>query len=484
MRHSTKLGFGPSPAISEQGASMNRRIHFASLASLASLALPAWPARPRHSSAIGLAILLAGCGASGAPNSYGDGGDGGATQTTGAGATGGGSNAGGGSTGGAGGGSAGGTSSGGGSTTTTGAGGTGGASSTTTSNTAAGGAGGATTGSTATTTTTCGALSSTAQQIPLDMFIMLDQSGSMDGGKWTSVTSALKTFVQQPDAVGIGVGLQYFGLPSGGSCPLTCKTNTDCGACGPCMFGVCLGSAGGDSCNSADYAKAEVGIAPLPGVAQPIIDSMAKHSPSTGTPTYPALDGAITYSKAWATQNPTHAVITVLATDGDPSGCNEDMNAINALAAAGASGTPKILTFVIGVGSSLTALNGIAKAGGTDQAFLVDTGQNVDQQFLDAMNAIRGAALGCTYLIPPPKPGESVDYNKVNVIYTPGDGTPAQTLGKVNGEANCPPGGDGWYYNDELNPSTILLCESTCSKVAADSKGQVDVAVGCLTQHQ
>jgi hypothetical protein len=329
-------------------------------------------------------------------------------------------------------------------------------------------------------------VSTIAQQIPLDMYIMFDQSGSMEGDKWTSVTSAMKTFVQQPDAAGIGVGIQYFGLAPTGSCPATCKTDADCGACGPCVpfFGICSGGLGGDSCNAADYAKPEVEIAPLPGVAQAIIASIDKHSPSTGTPTHPALDGAIQHAKAWASAHPTHAVITVLATDGQPSGCNEKMADINALAAAGANGTPKVLTFVIGVGSSLTALNGIAKAGGTDQAFLVDTGQNVDQQFLDAMNAIRGAALGCTYLIPAPKPGEVVDFNKVNVIYTPGDGAPAQTIGKVNGEASCPPNGDGWYYNDEQNPSTILLCASTCAKVAADSKGQVDVAVGCMTQHQ
>ena len=49
-------------------------------------------------------------------------------------------------------------------------------------------------------------------------------------------------------------------------------------------------------------------------------------------------------------------------------------------------------TFVIGVGPSLSALNGIAAAGGTTSAFLVDTSANVNQQFLDAMNAIRNSA--------------------------------------------------------------------------------------------
>ena len=76
-----------------------------------------------------------------------------------------------------------------------------------------------------------------------------------------------------------------------------------------------------------------------------------------------------------------------------------------AIAGAGYGHVPKILTFVIGVGSSLGALNGIAMAGGTNQAFIVDTNANVNQQFLDAMNKIRGAALSCEYIIPTPDAG-------------------------------------------------------------------------------
>ncbi|HEY3254445.1 MAG TPA: hypothetical protein VGJ91_10865, partial [Polyangiaceae bacterium] len=85
----------------------------------------------------------------------------------------------------------------------------------------------------------CAAKISTAQAIPLDMYIMLDQSGSMldpiagGGDKWQAVTSALSDFVQQPEAEGIGVGLQYFGQPPHASwCPPTCMTDLDCASCG------------------------------------------------------------------------------------------------------------------------------------------------------------------------------------------------------------------------------------------------------------
>ena len=82
--------------------------------------------------------------------------------------------------------------------------------------------------------------------------------------------------------------------------------------------------------------------------------------------------------------------VLVLATDGDPTECDTSISGIDAIAASGVSMSPKISTFVIGVGSSLSNLNSIAMAGGTQQAFLVDTGGNVNQQFLAAMNAIRG----------------------------------------------------------------------------------------------
>jgi hypothetical protein len=340
----------------------------------------------------------------------------------------------------------------------------------------------------------CASTSSKAQQIPLDMFIMLDQSGSMsdpagNGTKWDATTQALTAFVQQPNLAGISVGIQYFGLPAGGmACGTFCAVDADCGsaACGPCFPGggfpgsICMGATGGDSCNAADYAKAEVEIAPLPGVAQQIITSISGHSPSTGTPTSAALDGAIIHAKDWENAHPGHVTIVVFATDGDPGACDTNLANINAIAAAGANGNPKILTFVIGVGPSLNALNGIASAGGTGQAYLVDTNANAQQQFLDAMNDIRGAALACSYVIPVPTMG-TADFNSVNVQYTPGGGGMPEIIPKVGSKAQCPPGGKAWYYDNNATPTQIILCDDTCAQVSADKDGQIDILLGCQT---
>jgi len=332
-----------------------------------------------------------------------------------------------------------------------------------------------------------------ADQVPLDLYVMLDQSGSMSdtvaggGTKWSSVTSALTTFVQQPNLTGVSVGLQYFGVPpgGGGTCSvLACNTNADCGAssCGPCVANVCLGYFGGgtDSCTAADYAAPAIEIAPLPGVGTQIASSLTMHSPTTGTPTSAALQGAVDHAKAWGAAHPSDALAVIFATDGDPSECDTNLAHINAIAAAGFSGTPKVPTFVIGVGPSLSALNGIAAAGGSMSAFLVDTGGNVNQQFLAAMNAIRHAALGCVYTIPAPTGGGQPDYGSVNVVFTPSGG-PSRTLPYVMTKANCPASGDGWYYDNPAMPTKIILCDSTCGTIEADMMGEVDITLGCTT---
>ncbi len=326
----------------------------------------------------------------------------------------------------------------------------------------------------------CASMPHKAQAAPLDMYIMLDQSGSMQGTKWTQVTTGLKTFVQQPNLDGFSVGLQYFGVSGAQtSCPTSCTKDADCGSGNLCFNNacICLGSIGGDSCTAADYAHPEVEISPLPGAAAPLIASINAHSPTTGTPTSAALQGAIDHATAWGSAHPGDVTVVVLATDGDPEECDTNLTDIDNIAAAGVAGNPKILTFVIGVGSSLSNLNGIAAAGGTTSAFIVDTSGNIGQQFLDALNMIRGSVLGCRYTIPLPTTG-TPDFTKVTVTYTPSGGGATQTLTHVMDMNSCS-GGQGWYYDNNSMPTQIILCQTTCGTVSADKAGEVDIDTPC-----
>lgn len=382
------------------------------------------------------------------------------------------------------------------STSSTGFGGSGG-SATTSSTTGSGGA--FTTSSSSSGGSTgagggCAGVSFAAKPVPLDIFVMLDQSGSMNLSagngmtRWESAKAAITSFVQQPSTDGIGMGIQYFGLgePSVKGCyVIECTSDADCtGGCGPCnSSGVCTSPYNPDidSCDPLDYAWADVPIQPLPGVGNFIIGSMTMHAPGTNTPTAPALEGAIHYAKKWAQKNPSHIVVVAFATDGEPSECDVDTNHLNTIAADGFLGAPSIKTFVVGVGPALQLLDGIAAAGGTTTAYHVDLDAAATTHFLDAMNEIRGAALGCTYQIPPPPAGMTEDFGRVNVDYTPGDGGPQRTFPKVMDEAHCPASGDGWYYDDAAAPTEIILCGATCAAVKKDLTAEIDVVLGCLT---
>ncbi len=388
-----------------------------------------------------------------------------------------------------------------------------------------------------------------AEPIPLDIYVMLDKSGSMldktgmkgmGPVKWDAVTNALASFFNDPMSAGIGIGLQYFPIRDD-KAPTSCKSQADCGMFGPCFLKVCQGNTGVvctsnnecgnsgpctnlgqcskdaatfclpigalcpgnkgtctqvttsvclnvDSCDPVDYATPAVPVDVLNGAAPTLIGSMNMTDPEGATPTGPALTGAIDYARKWAIAHPTHKVVTLLATDGLPTECTPTDNAgLAAIAKAGLDGDPSIPTFVIGVftGNDMTAkatIDAIAKAGGTDKGFYIDAQQNVDQAFLDALNAIRGSKLACEYQIPPPPMGEDLDFGKVNVVHTP-EGMPAETIPYVGSVDKCDPMNGGWYYDQDPlmggTPTKIIVCPATCASFGVG--GTVELQLGCKT---
>jgi len=331
----------------------------------------------------------------------------------------------------------------------------------------------------------CAAESHEGELVPLDLYVMLDRSSSMtDGGKWSAVVSALQGFAQSPDTAGIGMGLQFFPLDPSATIPGACTTDAECGLYGPCMpgFNMCTGSFATDtSCDPADYDDPLVPIQVLPGVSAAIVSALdAESAGGAATPTQPAMEGAVIYTTAWAQANPSHLTFIVFATDGEPTGCM--YNSISGTAdsaQSAAAANPSVKTFVIGVGSTLDALNQIASAGGTGQAYLVDTGGNVTQQFIDALNEIRSTG-ACLFQIPQPDVGV-VDFEMINVnLVDPADPENPTTVYGVGTEAGCDPTTGGWYYDDPAAPEMILLCPATCDEVRVNGL-DVEILMGCAT---
>ncbi len=87
--------------------------------------------------------------------------------------------------------------------------------------------------------------------------------------------------------------------------------------------------------------------------------------------------------------------------------------------------------------------------------------------------------LPCTFDIPEPPEGETLDPDRVNVVFTPTGGTDV-TIPRVDSEADCG-GGQGWYYDNPGDPTQIIVCPATCTVFEGDVTGVVDLAFGCAT---
>jgi hypothetical protein len=106
---------------------------------------------------------------------------------------------------------------------------------------------------------------------------------------------------------------------------------------------------------------------------------------------------------------------------------------------------------------------------------------NWDPIFMAVAEAVAvGIALPCTYDIPTPPEGETLDPNAVNFIYTPSGGGSPQTIPRVDGPDACGSGA-GWYYDDQVHPTPIMVCDTTCDALTADADGEVDIQFGCAT---
>jgi hypothetical protein len=299
----------------------------------------------------------------------------------------------------------------------------------------------------------CASASISAELLPVTMLIVFDRSGSMDdSNKWNDATAALTSFVQNPEAAGLGVGLKFF--PKG--------------ACDD------------DSCDIDACATPEVEPAPLLADAAPtdaheaaLVQAIeAEDTGGGGTPMAAALLGAHEWAQARLAQNPTDKVAIVLVTDGEPNGCG-DVDEVTSVASLGAA--QQVPTYAVGLlGSEEGTINAIASAGGTTSGFFIG-GANTEADLLAALLAIQGQQIACELAIPDE---EGIDPEKVNVTFTP-QGGEEETIPQVEDAAACGEAG-GWYYDDPANPTKITLCGATCSDIQGQS-GELGLALGCET---
>lgn len=91
---------------------------------------------------------------------------------------------------------------------------------------------------------------------------------------------------------------------------------------------------------------------------------------------------------------------------------------------------------------------------------------------------ISSVPLPCSYGIPAPPDGETLDPSKVNMNFTM-SGAPAPTVvPRAPSEADCA-SNVAWFYDDPAAPTELRLCPAACD--LAHGGGTVDIAFGCET---
>ena len=301
----------------------------------------------------------------------------------------------------------------------------------------------------------CAAVGLDAQQVPLDIYFMLDTSGSMaNDGKMAALQVGIFKFLGDPASVGLGAAIQQF--------PIPIATDPE-----------------DESCDPTAYATPRMPWVTLPST-ELRFDVLSLKSGGY-TPSIAALQGSFSACQARRAQQPDRKCVIVMVTDGKPEGkClptdAEAQAPLGDIAAqAYAAG---IAVFAIGfpglpaLGQS--TLQTIATKGGTTAPVLIESG-DVGQEFIVALNRIRGTSLGCEYEMPTTDAG-TIDPFMVRVDYTLAGAR--ETIARKWLPADCA-GGDGWYYDNNTTPTKITVCPATCSRVQAGVGGRIDILLGC-----
>ncbi len=308
----------------------------------------------------------------------------------------------------------------------------------------------------------CETVSTGASLQPVYLVFAFDVSGSMGEGdyewhdrtlKWDPVVSATKAFFEDPTSIGFEASLTVF--PDGDGSDERCSDET--------------------------YAMPDVAMTALPSATFGMtLDAIGAAEWRGGTPTLHVVRGTLGQIEQARATNPGHYAL-VLVTDGYPQGCddNEIASVVTVVQAAAAT-TP---TYVIGVANppidgapdTVTDLAAIAMAGGTTDAFIIDTGNPTEtaDRFRTVIDQIRDQALSCTLAIPAPPGGREFDKNRVEVVYQSAAANTSLVYDPTCAAASA------WHYDDPENPTSIELCETTCTTVQADAMAGLSVNFAC-----
>lgn len=367
--------------------------------------------------------------------------------------------------------------------------------------------------------------------------------------KWEAIQRAIRIFMSDSRDSALYMGLQYFPLLKPGT-QFNCESHNDCGADGgPCYLSTCLlgdtialcrstadcpgagndcvpfglcsnsdpdsgiacllsrGDCGNDadgnslgtcddfervctnstSCDSAQYQQPAVEIGPIAERLAEVDASLTARPLQGLTPMAPALEGALAQAEQWAQSHPEQKVVVVLATDGLPTECGDEPEAIAALAAAALEGEHAIQTLVIGVFQPEDTLSqenaqAIALAGGSGEALLIETSEDVSAKFAEALSQIGKGEVACQ--IDLEQGSAEIDFSRARVALSNGVES-TQPLTFVSSSADCSDSPQSWYYerpSPQSAPTSVHLCPEDCNSLQTSTDLGFTIALGCLAE--
>ena len=359
----------------------------------------------------------------------------------------------------------------------------------------------------------CAGWSQEGENAPALIEFVVDTSRSMDDvskntpdgvtSKWTITSAALQTAISTlPRMTAVGMLLW-----PGFLMPVTTNPVVDGGT--PMDVNTCV------------LTSAMIPIAPLAevgsGQRNALIGSLQAAQPAGGTPMADAYNYALEFGMA-DSQLPGERYM-VLITDGQPTiqlGCMGtgderhpvDYQPVLASIDGAWKNNPYTKTFVIGSPGSESQsstgadgrgwLSNAAAAGNTPRTatcneagdpnhtdychFDMSAAADFATGFTAALQNITGQILSCSFKIPDPPAGQTInpDPNTLNVIYKINGSAALGNMKLVTPSTSDCPQGNGWYLDPNDN-MRVVLCANTCEMVHKDAGAVLDFRGGCLT---
>jgi hypothetical protein len=309
----------------------------------------------------------------------------------------------------------------------------------------------------------CVGVVASAESLPVDLFALVDGSGSMREAtltgvsKWYATKAAFRDFLSSAPP-GMGFGLALFPTPGDDTA----------------------------SCVAQHYRDAALPIGDVSQMTGGVLDQLEAVTPYGQTPTAPAFTAALGLATAHALEHRERSVVVVLATDGLPTTCDPvDARALADLARDALRGSAHVRTLVVAsrslTGSDQRSFDAIATAGGTGRALSIDPRADFAAQLSQALGAAATRRVACDLTLPQPPQGERIDYDAVNVVLS-AEGS-RTTFPRVVGAESCGAAG-GWYYDVDPAlgaPSRLNMCKASCDRLSDTGAAELQVELGCRT---